>query len=311
VDFSIRIFGVPDGTLHKILFGHERPIEVMAFHPNNWLLASASRDGVLRIWNATQGLGAAAKKVSELGLSALAFSPDGAFLAAGGLDRMVHIWSVVTNPGPTEAKASRARKSTVRKSSAKASTNGAANPTTNGRSPTAGRRAKATREGESQEVTANEGVAPETIEASAKRSSSRAEAKTGEPRAAPQTAKKTVSAPKATIKKGSSANEPVVLEATAKASEEAKKSAAKTKVGAQKRADSVVVSAVKPRAKGAKPKAQRKLSATQAPAASPELKETQVDRLVTAEEAQPKGSSRAANSETPKAPKKGRSADKE
>jgi WD40 repeat protein len=57
VDLSIRVFNLDTGQLIKMLYGHERPIEALAFHPNGWLFASASRDGTIGLWNAAKGIG--------------------------------------------------------------------------------------------------------------------------------------------------------------------------------------------------------------------------------------------------------------
>ncbi|HWP30776.1 MAG TPA: DnaJ domain-containing protein [Fimbriimonadales bacterium] len=93
-DHSIRIVEMRTGKTRKPLWGHETPIEAIAFHPSNWMLASGCRKGETRLWNA---LGAT--QIAHLGghtgpIKALAFSEDGRLFAVGGLDRVVSIWSI-------------------------------------------------------------------------------------------------------------------------------------------------------------------------------------------------------------------------
>jgi WD40 repeat protein len=66
VDLSIRVFRLSDGQLEKVMFGHHKPIESLAFHPNGWLIASASRDGIIGLWNAAKGLGQTQIQASDL-----------------------------------------------------------------------------------------------------------------------------------------------------------------------------------------------------------------------------------------------------
>lgn len=93
-DHSIRLVEMRTGKTRKPLWGHETPIEAIAFHPSNWLLASGCRRGETRLWNAV-----GATQIAPLGghtapIKALAFSPDGRLLAVGGLDRVVSIWRI-------------------------------------------------------------------------------------------------------------------------------------------------------------------------------------------------------------------------
>lgn len=97
VDLSIRIFRLDDLTLVKTFFGHEKPIEQIAFHPSNVLLGSVSRDGVVGLWNVIQGRGHAKIEASAQPLSTIAFSNDGTKLAAGGLDKILRVWEMQFN----------------------------------------------------------------------------------------------------------------------------------------------------------------------------------------------------------------------
>jgi WD40 repeat protein len=74
------------------LKGHSSAVHAVALHPNGRLLASASEDKTIRVWDLTTN------EARPLGLHtdqvrAVMFSPDGRFLASAGLDGKVIAWS--------------------------------------------------------------------------------------------------------------------------------------------------------------------------------------------------------------------------
>ncbi|MCB9788934.1 MAG: hypothetical protein H6744_19835 [Deltaproteobacteria bacterium] len=75
------------------LDGHASPVRAMAFDPTGMFLATGTRDGVVRVFDARSGALVATR---ELGAAAqaLAFSPDGALLAVGDEERRVRIYRV-------------------------------------------------------------------------------------------------------------------------------------------------------------------------------------------------------------------------
>ena len=87
-------FTLSTGELVKMMYGHTKPVESMAFHPNNWLFASGSRDGSVGLWNASKGIGNLRIEASSRPINCVGFSPDGKRLAAGGQDKMVRVWEV-------------------------------------------------------------------------------------------------------------------------------------------------------------------------------------------------------------------------
>ena len=71
-------------------------IRELALSPDEALLASASDDRTVRIWDLR-----ARRELHRLsghgdGCNAVAFSPDGARLASGGDDRNMRIWDVIS-----------------------------------------------------------------------------------------------------------------------------------------------------------------------------------------------------------------------
>lgn len=94
VDRLIRVYSMKNGQQISSLWGHDSPIESMAFHPKGWLLASGCRLGEIRLWNV---LGS--KLLSILGghsgpIKSLAFSKDGSQLCAAGFDKTASIWNI-------------------------------------------------------------------------------------------------------------------------------------------------------------------------------------------------------------------------
>ena len=79
-------------TLH----GHEDSVTAVACFADGTRVASASRDGSVRIWDLLTGKEVMTLLGHEGGFEALAISPEGAYIAAGGHDRTIQLWDVAT-----------------------------------------------------------------------------------------------------------------------------------------------------------------------------------------------------------------------
>jgi WD40 repeat protein/serine/threonine protein kinase len=80
------------------LAGHASAVMTAAFHPTGKLLASASVDGMIKLWDPSTGqeLSPLLDNHSER-INSLAFSPDKKLLASAGADRVVRIWDLKTH----------------------------------------------------------------------------------------------------------------------------------------------------------------------------------------------------------------------
>ncbi|MFH1417431.1 MAG: protein kinase [Planctomycetota bacterium] len=78
------------------LQGHEDSVTCVVFGPGSQRICSASRDGTVRLWDASTEAERLRLTASRRGLEALAVSPDGAYIAAGGYGRTVQLWDVAT-----------------------------------------------------------------------------------------------------------------------------------------------------------------------------------------------------------------------
>jgi WD40 repeat protein len=97
---TARLFNVGSWKVRAVLAGHERPIRQLAFSPDGKLLATASDDRSVRLWNVADG-----KELAVLGapymtnkIRCLAFSPDGSRLATGG-EQWATVWKLQPQPG--------------------------------------------------------------------------------------------------------------------------------------------------------------------------------------------------------------------
>ncbi|HBL10540.1 MAG TPA: hypothetical protein DD379_03845, partial [Cyanobacteria bacterium UBA11162] len=76
----------------RVLDLHEGTVQAIAFQPNTFLLASASDDGYVCLWQNASEV-AQILEGAPHGFSSLAWHPQGHLLAAGGQNGEVLIWS--------------------------------------------------------------------------------------------------------------------------------------------------------------------------------------------------------------------------
>ena len=86
----------PPLQLRTTLTGHSWPVLAVAFRPDGQMLASASADRTIRIWDTVSGKNGAILREKTRWIHCLAFSPDGKILASGREDNTIALWDLAT-----------------------------------------------------------------------------------------------------------------------------------------------------------------------------------------------------------------------
>lgn len=93
---AIRSLSVQWSCL-RTLEGHSKSVQGVAFSPNGQLIASASEEGIVNVWNAETGqLVRSLGKNNTGSLDTIAFSPDGQLIAAAGYDGEIKLWQTAS-----------------------------------------------------------------------------------------------------------------------------------------------------------------------------------------------------------------------
>ena len=92
---ELRVFDSASGTLRQQIRAHRTELQALAVRPGSSLVASASAEADLRVWDMASGRETSAVD-GALSLFALKFSPTDGTLAAGGVDRRLTLRNAAT-----------------------------------------------------------------------------------------------------------------------------------------------------------------------------------------------------------------------
>jgi WD40 repeat protein len=87
---------VPDEQLRRTLKGHEGWVTAVAIGPDGTWLASGSRDGTIRIWDAATGRCRNTLTGHKRGVEGIAIAPDGTWLASTDGTTTIYVWDVAS-----------------------------------------------------------------------------------------------------------------------------------------------------------------------------------------------------------------------
>eukprot|EP00727_Mastigamoeba_balamuthi_P007207 m51a1_g3106 putative telomerase protein component 1-like (1777) ;mRNA; r:128486-138813 len=95
-DATVHVFDTRTGQEKLTVRGHRGPVLSACFSPDGKLIASASSDRSVRLWNSTTGV-EVAKLQHKQAVNKVAFSPDGELVCSACADKTARVWSVATH----------------------------------------------------------------------------------------------------------------------------------------------------------------------------------------------------------------------
>lgn len=92
---DIALWDATNGTLRRVLRGHDKWVRALAFSPDSQMLISGGFDRTLRFWDVKTATQRGASIQKTFPVNALAVSPDGKTLAAALAPGSVQVWKIL------------------------------------------------------------------------------------------------------------------------------------------------------------------------------------------------------------------------
>ncbi|MDX1437374.1 MAG: hypothetical protein R3335_11215, partial [Anaerolineales bacterium] len=92
---EVWLVDVEEGTTLARLEGHKFRVNSVDYSPDGVLIASGSRDGAVRLWNADTGFPLRVLEEHTAAVNEVAFSSDGGLIASASDDGTVIVWGIV------------------------------------------------------------------------------------------------------------------------------------------------------------------------------------------------------------------------
>ncbi|WP_372370138.1 DUF4062 domain-containing protein [Candidatus Uabimicrobium sp. HlEnr_7] len=94
-DNSIRLWHMDSLEIYKIITGHEDWVKDVAFHPTKKIIASASKDFTVRIWDYESGQELKSFR-HDAEVWSVVFHPEGEKVISSSRDQTVRVWNIIT-----------------------------------------------------------------------------------------------------------------------------------------------------------------------------------------------------------------------